>query len=255
MHLCFVDESGTPAKPGRDHPKFFVIAALILPEERWHGISAKLHGLKTRRAYYGELKWRFFSPDNDDDENPMADWKQPDKNSFRKEVFSIITGDKSVRVVACVCEAKQAYRLPSVTEQEDIYFSTYKVVTERFQYFLQDVSRTSGHRTLGIIVADHRGKGDDERFRNQHQRLVNESHEYTSDYKNLIEGLFLTPSHLSVGIQLVDLVAGAIWRRFEAGDSTWFDVIKPSFRCAANGAIDGYGVCRFPKNLWTGPVP
>src|SRR5690606_4571137 len=100
-----------------------------------------------------------------------------------------------------------------VNTQDDIYFKTYKVVTERFQYFLQDVSRTSGRTTLGIIVADHRGKGDDQKMRQQHQRLVGTTNPYSSNYLNLIEGLFLAPSHMSVGIQFADMVAGAIWRR------------------------------------------
>lgn len=254
MHLCFVDESGTPAKPDRELPKFFVIAGLIVPEERWHSLAAKVHGLKTRMKYRGELKWRFFAPDNSDDKNPMAQWSQDARNSLRKEVFGIVTSERSIKVIAGVCQAAAAYKLASANNQEDLYFGTYKVVTERFQYFLQDVTRTSGHRTLGIIVADHRGKGDDERMREQHQRLVVETRQFTSNYQNLVEGLFLTPSHLSIGIQLVDMIAGAIWRRFEADDSHWFEVIRSSIRAHPNGTIDGFGICRFPKTGWTGPI-
>jgi hypothetical protein len=215
MHLCFVDESGTPAKPDRDRPKFFVIAGLIVPEGRWHVLSARMRGLKSRKKYRGEFKWRFFAPDNADDSNPMHGWTQSDKNALRDEVFGLVTSDKSIRIVAGVCEQQLAYKLPTITNQEDIYFHTYKVVTERFQYFLQDVSKASGHRTLGIIVGDHRGKGDDDNLRTQHQRLITESRQYTSTYENLVEGLFLAPSHLSVGIQLVDMVAvrfGAVSR-------------------------------------------
>lgn len=254
MHLCFIDESGTPRKPKGAWPRYFVMASLIVPEERWHTIAAKWHGLKTRKKYWGELKWRYFAPGNDDDQNPMKDWKREDKDAFRLDVFSIITSDKSVRIVSSVCDCEAAYKLGSIDDQQDIYFGTYKVITERFQYFLQDVSRTSGHRTLGIIVADHRGKGDDAIMRDQHQRLVEDSAQFTSNYANLIEGLFLTPSHMSVGIQMVDLVAGAIWRRYEANDATWFDLIKPSFRAKPNGKVDGFGVCRFPKSGWGGPL-
>jgi hypothetical protein len=91
-------------------------------------------------------------------------------------------------------------------------------------------------------------------MRDQHQRLVGETREYTSNYMNLIEGLFLTPSHLSVGIQMADMVAGAIGRRFESNDPFWFDAIKPSFRTRADGTIDGFGIARFPKHGWTGPI-
>ena len=129
------------------------------------------------------------------------------------------------------------------------------MVTERFQYLLQDVTRVSGSKVHGIIVADHRGRGDDERIRAQHQRLVEDDKRYTTAYFNLIEGLFLTPSHLSVGVQLADIVAGAIWRRFEANDAFWFDKISNAFRTGPVGKIDGYGIARYPKKGWKGPIP
>lgn len=135
-----------------------------------------------------------------------------------------------------------------------MYFRTYKVVTERFQYFLQDLTKTSGHHTTGIIVVDHRNGREDNRFREQHERLVRDTSQYSSTYKNFVESIFLAPSHMSVGMQLEDMVAGAVLRYFEHGDATWLDVIKPSFRMNGKGVIDGFGVARFPKADWTGPV-
>lgn len=61
---------------------------------------------------------------------------------------------------------------------------------------------------------------------------------------------------MSVGVQLADMVSGAIWRRFEADDPYWFGKISKSIRkCPRTGAIDGFGIARFPKRGWTGPVP
>lgn len=255
MHLCFVDESGTPAKPGREKPRFFVIAGVVIPEDRWHLAARRLHGLKTRYAYRGELKWRFFAPDNQDDTNPMKGWSKDQRNAFREEAFKIVTDDKSVTIIACVCQAVAAYALANVTTQNDVYFGTYKVVTERFQYFLQDITRVVGSRVHGIIVADHRGKGDDDSMRVRHQRLVEDDKQFTSTYANLIEGLFFAPSHMSVGVQLADMVAGAIWRCVEAEDTFWFDKISGSVRkCPKTGKIDGFGIARYPKGGWTGPM-
>ena len=59
---------------------------------------------------------------------------------------------------------------------------------------------------------------------------------------------------MSVGIQLADMVAGAIWRYHEHGDSTWLDLIKSAFRTNRHGTIDGFGIARFPKRGWTGPT-
>lgn len=254
MYLLFVDESGTPPKPAQDSVAYFVMAGLVIPEDRWMSMHEKLSGLKRATGYHGEVKWRYFAPKNDDVENPMAGWNQVKRNSFRDRVFAIITETKSSRIIACVSESPTAYGLGNVNSQDDLYFRTYKPVTERFQYLLQDITRASGRDSFGLIVADHRGRGDDDRMRHQHERLVRETGQYSSNYENLVEGLFFAPSHLSVGIQLVDMVAGAIWRAQTHNDRTWFDKLRPSFRASPTGQIDGWGIVRFPKAGWIGEV-
>ena len=254
MHLCFVDESGTPAKPGRTTPRYFVFGGLVIPEGPWHKIRTQLLGLKRQMQYYGEVKWRYFAPKNKDDENPMRDWDADRKERFRRAVFRIITNGKSLRIISGVCDAPLAYQLGNVNQQEDIYFRTYKVVTERFQYFLQDITRQSGHYTSGLVIADQRSGRQDNRLREQHERLVRDERMFTTTYKNFIESIFFSPSHMSVGIQLADMVAGAIWRYHEHGDDTWLNLIRPAFRTNGRGVIDGYGVARFPKAGWSGPI-
>ncbi len=248
MHLCFIDESGTPAKLGADEPRTFAIGAVIVPETAWHGVQEKLIGLKAATKYHGEVKWRYFAPNNADKENPMRDWAQPQRDDFRSAVFKIITEQRSIRLIACVCHCRSAYMRADINSQDDIYFRTYKPITERFQYFLQDISRTSGTNHCGIIVADHRGSKDDAKMRQQHERLVMEAGKFTSKYTNFVEGLFFAPSHMSVGIQLADMVAGATWRAFERNDASFFDKIKGSFRAKPNGDFEGYGLVRFPTN-------
>ncbi len=254
MHLCFVDESGTPLKPDGNGPRYFVFGGIIIPEERWHGIRQKIIGLKAKRHYHGEIKWRFFSPKNNDTDNPMREWSQEDKNEFRNEIFKIIIHTKSVRIICGVTDAINAYAMGHAANQDDIYFHTYKIITERFQYFLQDVTKYSGHDSYGIIIADHRNSREDNRFRQQHERLVRESSKYSSRYDNFIESIFLSPSHLSIGLQLADMVAGAVFRFFEYNDGRWINLIRPSFRTGQNGRIDGWGIARFPKRGWTGPI-
>ena len=254
MHLCFVDESGTPTKPGQTSPRYFVFGGLVIPEERWPGIRSKLDGLKASMKYFGEVKWRFFASHNNDASNPMQGWSQDRRNDFRDSIFRIVTSERSLRIIAGVCDVPLAYGLGNVNGQEDIYFRTYKVVTERFQYLLQDVSKDSGSYTSGIIVADHRNGRQDDRMRVQHERLVNETRQFTSTYGNFIESIFLSPSHMSVGIQFADMVAGAIWRFHETGDNRGIEAIKPSFRTNRGGTIDGYGIARFPKSGWKGPI-
>ena len=132
------------------------MAGLVIPDDRWMGMHEKLSGLKRAASYHGEVKWRFFAPKNDDPENPMAGWVQEKRNDFRERVFAIITETKSCRIIACISESPTAYELGNVNSQDDLYFRTYKPITERFQYLLQDITRTSGRDSFGLIVADHR---------------------------------------------------------------------------------------------------
>ena len=139
----------------------------------------------------------------------MKSLAQDERDQVRAEIYGMITKEQSVRTLAAVCSIEAAYKMPSVNDQQGIYNLGYKTLTERFQYYLQDESRKSGVPTRGLIICDHRGKGDDKRLRAHHQMLVHSTAAFTSRYENLIESVLLQPSNLSIGIQFADLVAGA----------------------------------------------
>jgi hypothetical protein len=250
MHMLFVDESGTPPKPEATHPRYFVVGGIIIPEGAWHRVRDALMGLKIRHGVRGEIKWRYFAPGNNDPKNPLKRLDQAKKDEVRSDVYRAICSDSSVRSLASVCCAEAAYNMHSVNTQENLYHLSYKSVSERFQYHLQDLSRTIGRKEYGIIVGDHRGQRDDKRLRGHHQNLLHSTGEFVSTYKNFIEGLFLEPSHLSVGIQLADLIAGAVWRKYERGDDRWYALMEPSLRRGPNGEVEGFGIVKTPKRDW-----
>jgi hypothetical protein len=82
MHILFVDEAGTPPKPGQQYPRYFVVGGIIVPENVWHRIRDAMLGLKIRRRIRGEFKWRYFSPDNDDQKNPMRKLDQTRRTKY-----------------------------------------------------------------------------------------------------------------------------------------------------------------------------
>lgn len=250
MHILFVDESGTPPKSDVDHTRYFVVGGIAIPEASWSRIRDGLMGLKIRRKLRGELKWRYFSPNNDDDRNPMRSLDQETRDSIRTEIYQLICQEKAVRTIASICSVKAAYAMQSVSNQTDVYHLTYKTITERFQYYLQDLKKVSGRDEFGIIVCDQRSGNDDKRLRDHHHKLLYSGANFVSSYKNLVESLFLQQSNHSVGIQLADLVAGAVWRKFERGDDRWFELLKPSLRRDPNGNIDGWGIVKCPKKGW-----
>ncbi len=208
MYLCFIDESGTPPKPGQQgQPPYFVIGGVIVHEAQWHDIADELRALKARDEFNvrGEIKWRYFGPANNDGQSPVAHLDQEARSVFRKAFYNIIAKRKAVKIIACVASVEVAYAQDYCNSQEDLYQFTYKPVSERFQYFLQDMERTVGSKQLGIMVADHRGRTQDDALRYKHHRLIEADAPVFSTYSNYIETIFLTPSHNSVGIQLADM--------------------------------------------------
>jgi hypothetical protein len=250
MHILFVDESGTPPVLGKSDPRYFVVGGVIVPENTWHRLRDGMLGLKLRLKIRGELKWRYFAGTNDQQENPMRKFDQATRDTIRAEIYRLICSERSVKSIAAVCSIGAVYEISSVTTPDDIYKLAYKALTERLQYYLQDLSREVGRKEFGIVVADHRGKQDDKRLRAHHQMLLYSSAEFVSRYDNLIESLFLQPSNLSIGIQFADLVAGAVWRKFERGDDRWYKQMEPSLRRSRKGDIEGYGIVKVPKAGW-----
>lgn len=141
MQIFFLDESGTPPSPGKLRDRYFVIGGLAIPDGVWHKVRDLVHGMKVRRKLVGELKWRYFTERNKDDLNPMREMSQQQRNEIRAELYGIICGIKSIRSIACVACIEAAYQMVSCASSEDLYHYTYKPVSERFQYHLQDLTR------------------------------------------------------------------------------------------------------------------
>ena len=240
MHFCFVDESGTP--PNKPNPKkpYFTLGAAIIAAKDWSKVSNKVLGFRLRHHLHGELKWRFFSPGNRDDENPMLSRSAADRKLLSLEFAHLIAGCP-ITIIASVTDVEVAFAYGSVTNQQELYHFAYKPITERFQYFLQDQD------SLGIIVSDHRGRDSDKMFRANHDTLIGRRNNSRSGYDRLIEGLFLQDSCHSVGIQIADYVAGAIHRAYCFDDGEHASILKPRVRNNGSGQIVGYGLVQHPK--------
>ncbi|WP_080580029.1 DUF3800 domain-containing protein [Sinorhizobium fredii] len=241
MYLCFVDESGTPpSRPNPNHP-YFTLGAVIIEDNVWHDIADHVRGFCTRHRLRGELKWRYFSPHNRSPENPMAE-KNPEERKALSLEFADIIAHSPLTIIACVTDIEVAFQYASVTNQRELYHFAYKPLSERFQYFLQD------QKSLGIVIADHRGRDDDRLFRAHHDSLVGRSGKTVSAYGRFVEGLLLQDSCHSIGIQLADFVAGAIHRAYSTADKDLATVMKSRIRAKKDGTVLGHGVVHHPRD-------
>jgi hypothetical protein len=253
MYLIFLDESGTPPKPDKSAGQYLVIAGVIIPEGAWHGVKQDIDRIRRKYKIIGEIKWKHFGSKAKQDNNPVAHLTKDEKRTLREAFFKIITARKALKIVSCVTCVESAYKMPTVKDQDDIYGLTYKGVTERFQYFLQDSSRITGQQQYGIIISDHRMHQDNERLKARHHDLIDQSSAFTSNYPNIIETIMFSPSHVSPGLQLSDMVAGSIHRAYQYSDGWYAALIKPALRTSSSGEIVGYGLVKMPKGSFIEP--
>ena len=245
MHLLFLDESGTIVPVNKQHSKYFVIGGVIIPERHWHELYSKLKEVKKQYNIQSEIKWRYFAPNNKQNENGLKHLSFEQKNEVRNKLYDIIASYKSVKIIASVTDIERAYELPYVNTKDDLYWYGYKPLLERFQYYLQDTTREAGVDINGLVIIDNRLSCDDDRLRNLHHKVMITDKGNYSSFNNLIEGLFIAPSHLSVGVQFADIVAGAIFRKYEKNDSQFYDRISTSIR-NKDGKIEGFGIVSIP---------
>lgn len=248
MQLLFLDESGTIPPINKISFKNFVIGGVIISENHWNDIHKNLKILKHKYKIplESEIKWRYFSPTNQQEENGIRHLDQKQKHSLRDELYELITNYKSTKIISVVTNIQEAYKLPYINNQEDLYWYSYKQVVERFQYHLQDLSKEAGLNINGVVIIDNRLPCDDNKLRDLHSKTLLDSKYNYSTFNNLIEGLFIAPSHHSIGVQFADIITGAIFRKYEKNDDKCFSKIKKSIR-NRNGVIEGYGIVKFPK--------
>jgi hypothetical protein len=248
MYLCFVDESGhVPSKARSSHVRNFVIAALIIPESQWAGIASEFAHAKRSFKVTGEIKWRYFGPDNNEKNNSVLHLAPKERSACRNALLKAIISRKSCRIVATRAKLVEAWDMPYIQTKRDIYHYAYKQTLERVNYFLQDMSKLTGETQRVIVICDHRGPEDDRVFREYHASMTEQESRYTSDFKNFVERVMLTDSQHSVGIQLVDICAGAIGHAYNYDKMEWIETLRKNIRSHPQKGIDGYGIVHWPK--------
>lgn len=240
MYLLFMDESGNPAlNAKRISPEPCVIAGLAIPDGAWRIIDIQFRTIKERYKVAGELKWRYFGTTK----GPLGHLDKAARDALRRDIYQLVTSRNAVRIMAVVGIPTEYHKTGWYrTEPDGFYRGALKALSERFQYFLQDMARETAQPQTGLLVCDARERAND-------QRLVESMHElmaggpFMATYGSIIEGLFMADSKLSTGIQLADMVAGAIWSKEARGRSNWYDVISPRIRMR-NGTTAGAGIVR-----------
>lgn len=226
MYLLYVDESGSVRNPNERH---FVLAGIAVFERQiYHLInSADAYVARYTTTGDGELHAAIMS----------RGAESPWKGIPRKDRLAAIEGGLDVLVHAHSSVTAFAVAVDKTAVQDDPVEYAFEEICNRFNLFLSrhNSAQNDGDQQRGLVVMDKT------HYENPLQGLARHYREQGTRWgrlRNLAEVPLFVDSAASRLIQLADLVAWAVWRRYEFSDTRYFDRIVPQFD-SEGGVIHG----------------
>lgn len=230
MHLLFIDESGQLDQGG-----FFALGGIAVRDSdcidlrgRWQETLAA-HGWPLDR----EIKW-----------HEIRTGAVPP--ALGDALFAMLaSAPVTVFVTLLDQQAGRESHPEHFGSAEDTYSTGLMFLAERFHKLLE------AEDDLGLIVVDSRFREQDARLRRFFADLTKDGTPFMQ-LPRIIEGLFLGPSHYSIGLQCADLVV-AMTANAERGPGIgrgYMKKLMPRYAVhPATGEYDGVGIKRFPEKV------
>ena len=218
MHLLYLDESGSVGDPSQ---RFFVLAGFSVFERDPHWIEKDLNDIALR-----------FDPNQPESielhGNPMRSgrgrWRHvPSADRERAISDALIIGvrqrsPRNVRLFAAVLE-KSKY------SGQDVAQVAFEQISSRFDQYLGRLHR-KGDTQRGLIIFD---KCSTERRIQTLAREFKTSGHTFGVTRNFADVPVFVDSQATRLIQLADLIAYAIFRKYEHNDDRFFNIISHCF--------------------------
>ena len=227
MHLLFVDESGKLDQGG-----VFALGGVAVRDRDWPELRDLWQGTLRSGGWPldREVKWHGIRKG----EVPPA---------VADAVFAALAGAPFTCYVTLLDPDRGRDEFPELLgTPEDTYATGLMFLAERFHHLL------AAEDDVGVVVVDSRFREDDRHLRRFFADLTEAGTPYMK-LQRIVEGLFLGPSHYSIGLQCADLVvaATAAAERGVGDGRRYFKQLRPRFAVhPATGALEGVGVKRFP---------
>lgn len=236
MHLLYLDDSGSAKNSNEE---YFVLGGISVFEAQAHHIVQELDKLALT-----------IDPQNPDNVEFHASeifsrrkfpWNKMSKNEAQgiiKAVLQILNqAYESAKAFACAIH-KQSF------PHNDPVEMAFEDLISRFDNYLYQL-QIGGDRQRGLIILD------DTAYETTLQKLAIEFRKTGTKWqkiRNLADIPFFVSSKASRIIQLADHIAYAVFRRYNASDTQYFDLIAKKFH-----SVDGiiHGLChkqRFDSN-------
>lgn len=217
--------------------KYFVLSGFMVEANEILNIEKKLRKIKEKYGLnpYHEIKW------NTKYKNINLDYEQI--MCLKKDIIHIVNKYKN-SVVGIIMDKEYCFKNKKfVNDHNDLYSLALHLLMERFCMSILS-KEGKKNRIPVMLMADSRKTNLNNKLDTELQvsylRAKNMG-TYFVKFPNFCDSLIFVNSDYSAGIQLADFCAGAIFRKYEGNDETFFNILQKSIR-KHKGSIEGAGI-------------
>jgi len=226
MHLLYLDDSGSFQNPNEKH---LVLGGVSIFEAQAFWVTQQLDQLAESIAPNDPHAVEFHASEIFARRKPpWKGMKRDEAQGVIKAVLSVLAKSfDSARAFACVVHK------PSYTEVDAVELA-FEELCNRFDLYLGRL-RDSGDRQRGLLILDKSA------HETSLQRLARDFRVLGTRWgviRNFADTPLFVDSMASRVVQLADHVAYAVFRRYEARDAQYFDIIADKFDMA-DGVVHG----------------
>jgi Protein of unknown function (DUF3800) len=228
MHLFYADESGSISDPNQ---QYFVLAGLAVFERETHWIEQELNKIASRFKPNDPHSIELHGSPMRSGSHGWKDYPREDREQAILDALDVGIKSrypKQVRLFGAVLEKKNF-------AGEDIAQVAFEQVSSRFDMFLGRLYRQKKDSQRGLILFDK--SGTEQRIQTLAREFKYSGHSFGVT-RNYAEVPVFIDSRASRLIQLADLIAYALFRKFEHNDSRYFEVIEGCFD-SEGGVVHG----------------
>lgn len=217
MYILYLDDAGSAGNKGED---YLVLGGVCVFERQIHWLTKNLDDLAST-LYPDPGAVEFHASEVFSARRPP--WSAMDKGRRRdviKEVLRILSrSHESTKAFAC------AVHKPSFPGRDPMEVA-FEELCSRFDLELKRIYHTDKEAQRGLIILDKSS------YETSLQSMARDFRSLGTRWgvlRNLAEVPLFVDSRASRVLQLADHIAYAVFRRFQAGDASYLDVVLPKF--------------------------
>ena len=233
MYIVFIDESGQPGgwdseknSLTKDSSKFFTLSGFMINADNILEIETKFKDIKIK---YGlkestEVKWSCTY-------SKLGLNFEQYKN-MKQDIINMISNYKN-SVIGIVIDKENCYKnRTDIKNHNDLYAFALNLLMERV---CMEISDRDGRNAMtpALMFTDSRKNDNNNKLDKELQIAYLRARSLGTHYikfPNFCESLVFIDSNYSCGIQCADFCAGAIHKKFENNEDTFFKSLLPAVR-------------------------